>query len=171
MSETDEQFTAYVVARRDQLRRTAYLLCGNHATAEDLVQTTLTKLYLAWPRVSRMAGPDAYARRVLVTSHIDLVRRPWWSRERSAGDDLPEPEAADGFTFEDRDELLAALGQLAPSMRRVLVLRHLWGASIAETADVLGVSAGTVKSQTAKAIARLEQLLAATPTEHEGITR
>lgn len=159
MSDMDEQFTAYVVARRHHLRRTAYLLCGDHATAEDLVQTTLTKLYLAWPRVSLMDSPDAYARRVLVTSHIDLTRRPWWSRERAAGDSVPEQPTPGGFSLEERDELVTALRQLAPAMRGVVVLRHLWGLSVAETADLLGVSVGTVKSQNAKAMNRLERLL------------
>ncbi len=64
--ERDTEFSAYVAARRPQLRRTAYLLCGNWHTAEDLVQQTLAKLYVAWPRLHRDSSPDAYARRTLV---------------------------------------------------------------------------------------------------------
>lgn len=158
MTERDDDFTAWVVARRDHLRRTAYLLCGDLGLAEDLVQTTLTKVYLAWPRVSRMQAPDAYARRVLVTCHIDQTRRSWWSRERT-GVVVPDVAAPRDFPVEERDEIVVALGQLAPAMRRVVVLRHLWGLSIPETADVLGVTQGTVKSQSAKALAKLSQLL------------
>lgn len=170
MSDRDEQFTAYVVARRDHLRRTAFVLCGNHATAEDLVQTTLTKLYLAWPRISHVGSPDAYARRVLVTSHIDLTRHSWWSRERSSGDALPDCATPEGVSLEDRDELETALQRLTPGMRRVVVARHLWGLSIAETAELLGISAGSVKSQTSKALDRMERALVHARSE-EGSTR
>ena len=82
----DAEFSEYVAARRAQLRRTAYLLCGDSHRAEDLVQTVLMKLYVAWPRVRRGEGDsggnvDAYARRMLVNAHIDETRRPW-RRER-----------------------------------------------------------------------------------------
>jgi DNA-directed RNA polymerase specialized sigma24 family protein len=70
-------FTEYVVARRPQLYRTAYFLCGDAHHAEDLVQGVLTKLYVAWPRVSRMKATDTYVRRMLVTANIDRSRRPW----------------------------------------------------------------------------------------------
>jgi RNA polymerase sigma-70 factor (sigma-E family) len=160
MSERDEQFTRYVQGRRENLRRSALVLCGDPATAEDLVQTTLTKLYVAWPRVAAMSAQDAYARRVLVNAHVDLTRRPWWRRERSAGDDLPDLPARPGpVTVEDRDELTEALDALPPAMRRVVVLRYLWDLGVAETADLLGVSTGTVKSQTSKALAHLARAL------------
>ena len=170
MADGDEAFTAYVVARREHLRRVAYLLCGDHATAEDLVQTTLTKLYLAWPRVSRMDAPEAYARRVLVTSHIDLTRKPWWSRERSMSDAMPERAVDAGLGAEERDGLLAAVGQLPPSMRRIVVMRHLWGYGVRETAEVLRCSEGTVKSQTAAALERLGRLVVA-PVSTKGEAR
>ena len=160
MSERDEQFTRYVQVRREHLRRSALVLCGEPATAEDLVQTTLTKLYLAWPRVAAMSGQDAYARRVLVNAHVDLTRRPWWRRERAVGDDLPDRAAPPGrVTLEDRDELADALDALPPAMRRVVVLRYLWDLGVAETADLLGISTGTVKSQTSKALAHLARAL------------
>jgi DNA-binding MarR family transcriptional regulator len=85
MRSRDEAFAAYVGQRRAQLYRTAYLLCGDAHRAEDVVQTALAKLYAAWPRVSRADSVDAYARRVVVTSHLDDVRRPW-RRERPADD-------------------------------------------------------------------------------------
>jgi len=85
----DADFTAYVAARRPHLRRTAYLLCGDWHQAEDLVQTALAKLYVAWPRVRRDGSPEAYARKILVRSHLDETRRPW-RRERSSSQ-LLEP--------------------------------------------------------------------------------
>lgn len=161
MSERDEQFTRYVHRRREHLRRSALVLCGDPATAEDLVQTTLTKLYLAWPRVAEMTAQDAYARRVLVNAHVDLTRRPWWRREHSAGDDLPERAALPSAgAVEDRDELADAVAALPPAMRRVIVLRYLWDLGIAETADLLGIAPGTVKSQTSKGLAHLARVLA-----------
>jgi RNA polymerase sigma-70 factor (sigma-E family) len=160
MSERDEQFTRYVQGRREHLRRSALVLCGDPATAEDLVQTTLTKLYVAWPRVAAMSAQDAYARRVLVNAHVDLTRRPWWRRERSAGDDLPDLAAhSEGVAVEDRDQLADALAALPPAMRRVVVLRYLWDLGVAETADLLGISSGTVKSQTSKGLAHLARAL------------
>ncbi|WP_323099064.1 SigE family RNA polymerase sigma factor [Intrasporangium sp. YIM S08009] len=170
MSERDEQFTRYVRGRREHLRRSALVLCGDPTTAEDLVQTTLTKLYLAWPRVATMTAPDAYARRVLVNAHVDLTRRPWWRRELSAGDDLPEhPAHPNVGVVEDRDELADALAALPPAMRRVIVLRYLWDLGIAETADLLGISPGTVKSQSSKGLAHLARALspADLPPAHE----
>ena len=78
----DTEFSEYVAGRRRQLRRTAYLLCGDSHRAEDLVQTTLMKVYVAWPRIRTDGGNvDAFARRVMVNAHIDETRRPW-RRER-----------------------------------------------------------------------------------------
>lgn len=155
----DEAFAAYVGQRRAQLYRTAYLLCGDAHRAEDVVQNALAKLYAAWPRASRADSVDAYARRVVVTSHLDDVRRPW-RRERpadAAALDRPAPEA---LSPEDSDALWTALRGLAPGQRRVVVLRHYWGLSVDETAADLGISPGTVKSQTADALARLRDALA-----------
>lgn len=158
MSRRDEQFTAYVVERRAQLFRTAYLLCaGDGHRAEDVVQQALTKLYTAWPRVSRADSLDAYARRVLVNAHLDDVRRPW-HRERAVAE-LPEDPAPSGVSAEDSDALRAALRALAPGQRRVVVLRHYLGLSVEETAADLGISPGTVKSQTSDALASLRATL------------
>jgi RNA polymerase sigma-70 factor (sigma-E family) len=161
----DRAFAAYVVDRRAQLYRTAYLLCGDPHLAEDVVQTALTRLYAAWPRVTRADSVDAYVRRVVVNSHLDDVRRPW-RRERPAPDaDLDRPAPA-GLSSEDADELWNALRALAPGQRRVVVLRHYWGLSVDETAADLGISPGTVKSQTADALTRLRAALAPTNGEH-----
>lgn len=159
MSERDDQFTAYVGQRRAHLYRTAYLLCGGDAhRAEDVVQQALTKLYGAWGRVSRLDSVDAYARRVVVNAHLDDTRRPW-RRERSVGDALPDRATRPGVSTEDSDALWTALRGLAPGQRRVVVLRHYLGLSVDETAADLGISPGTVKSQTSAALAQLRAAL------------
>lgn len=153
----DADFTAYVAARRGHLRRTAFLLCGDWHQAEDLVQTALAKLYVAWPRVRRDGSPEAYVRKILVRAHVDETRRPW-RRERSSPQ-LPESATTAGLPVEERDALLTALAALPAGQRGVVVLRHWVGLSVAETAADLGCSIGTVKSQTARAVARLREAL------------
>jgi RNA polymerase sigma-70 factor (sigma-E family) len=165
-SDRDSQFTDFVTASRGQLRRTAYLLCGDWHLAEDLVQTTLAKLYVAWPRLHRDSTPDAFARRILVRAHIDETRRPW-NRRRSRHE--PADEAApQGLPVEDRDALMQALAGLPPGQRQTVVLRHWLGLTVEETARDLACSPGTVKSQTARAVARLREALAdAAPKEED----
>jgi len=157
----DREFTDFVVAQRARLHCTAYLLCGDAHRAEDLVQVALAKLYVAWPRVSRMESPEAYARRTVVNAHLDETRRPW-RRERPAPDSELDgsAEAARSDQVEEDDALWRALRSLAPGQRRVVVLRHYWGLSVEETARDLGVGAGTVKSQTSAALAHLRAALA-----------
>jgi RNA polymerase sigma-70 factor (sigma-E family) len=162
-SAREDGFTAYVVERRAHLYRTAYLLCGDPHRAEDIVQTALAKLYAAWARASRMDSVDAYARRIVVNSHLDDVRRPW-RRERPVEEPALDRIAPAGLSPEDADALWSALRGLAPGQRRVVVLRHYWGLSVDETAADLGISPGTVKSQTAEAIAKLREVLTATET-------
>jgi RNA polymerase sigma-70 factor (sigma-E family) len=156
-------FSEYVVARRPLLHRTAWVLTGDHHLAEDLVQQVLTKLYVAWPRVARMESVDGYVRTMLVNANLDRVRR---RREQ------PGLEGFDHATRDvDHDALLDlrdALAGLAPGQRRVIVLRHLWGLTVEETAATLGIAPGTVKSQTADAVHRLRDLLA--PQRGEGPT-
>jgi RNA polymerase sigma-70 factor (sigma-E family) len=159
----DEAFAAYVAARRPQLFRAAWLLCGDPHRAEDVVQSALARLYVVWPRVERAQSVDAYVRRALVNSHIDESRRPW-RREAAAGDDLPETSTR-APAVEEYDALWAALRALPPGQRRVVVLRHWWGLSVEETAADLGISAGTVKSQTSAALAALRRVLAADLTK------
>jgi len=154
-------FTEYVVARRALMYRTAWVLCGDSHQAEDLVQHVLTRLYVAWPRVARMESVDGYVRRMLVNANVDRVRR----RREQVGLEGHDQPARDV----DREALLdlrTALAGLAPGQRRAVVLRHLWGLSVDETAATLGVSPGTVKSQTADAVRRLRELLA--PQRGEG---
>jgi RNA polymerase sigma-70 factor (sigma-E family) len=165
----DEEFSAFVLASRPELLRSACLLtAGDWHTAEDLVQVALAKLYVAWPRVRRTGTQVAYAWRILVNAHIDEVRRPRWRREQSvaAPPDTPDPSALAAFPDGlDGGAVRAALAALPAGMRAAVVLRHWADFSVEETAQILGCSAGTVKSQTAKGIARLCDLLgdAATP--------
>lgn len=156
-SERDEAFTEYVVARRAHLRRTAYLICGDWHAAEDLVQTALTKLYAAWPRVSRRESVEAYARRIIVRAHVDERRRPW--RRETPGIDGFDQAAADRLDVEGRDALVEALRILPSQQRRAVVLRHWCGLNVRETAHDLGCSEGTVKSHTARGMAALRSML------------
>jgi RNA polymerase sigma-70 factor (sigma-E family) len=157
VGDTDAAFTAYATARAPALRRTAYLLCGDWHLAEDLVQTTLTKLYLAWGRVERRNEIDAYVRRVLARSWIDETRRS--SHREVVTATAPEVEVA-GPDLDDRVVLLRALDEVPPGQRLVLVLRFWDDLSIAETAAALGCSEGNVKSQAARGLEALRRQLA-----------
>ena len=160
-SARDEEFTAYVHARRAHHYRTALMLCGDSHRAEDIVQEALAKLYAAWPRASRAGSLDAYVRRIVVNHHLDQVRRAW-RRETSVplGEDGLDVASRAGSTVEETDALMAALRRLPIGQRRVVVLRHYWGLSISEVAADLGVTEGTVKSQTHNALQALRRLLA-----------
>ncbi|AGL19279.1 RNA polymerase sigma-E factor [Actinoplanes sp. N902-109] len=148
-----------MLARRAELVRTATLLtAGDAHLAEDLVQATLTKLYVAWGSVRRADNPDAYVRRTLVNALIDERRRLWWRRERPMAE-LPDRSAVDGDSGHLNDDLRAALKDLGPRMRAAVVFRYLYDLDIAQTADALGCSPGTVKSQTARALERLRAVL------------
>ncbi|MFI6237805.1 SigE family RNA polymerase sigma factor [Micromonospora sp. NPDC050784] len=164
-----EGYRDYVGARLEPLRRTAYLLCGDWHTADDLVSTALVKLLRHWPRVSAMDNPDAYVRRTLLRVWLDERRRPW--RREAAWAELPEPPAAASGTdgAADRLTILALLAELPPRRRAVLVLRYFCDLSIEETARELGCSAGTVKSQSARAIEALRGRLVDVPTRIEEV--
>jgi RNA polymerase sigma-70 factor (sigma-E family) len=162
-SQRDEEFSAFVRAHRIELLRSASLLtAGDTHLAEDLVQTALARLYVAWPRMRRTTTPTAYAWRIIVNAHIDETRRPRWRRERSVPELPDRPDASTPATLPsglDGDTIRAALAALPPRMRAVIVLRHWMDLSVEDTADLLGCTEGTVKSQTAKATARLRALL------------
>jgi RNA polymerase sigma-70 factor (sigma-E family) len=150
-------FSAYVAARRPQLFRSACLLSGDAHRAEDIVQDALTKLYAAWDRVSRMDNIDGYVRRIIVNAHYSDRRRPW---RRESPSEPSEIALEPGFPLEDADAIRSALRSLPAGQRRVMVLRHIWGLTIEETAAELQISAGTVKSQSADAMAALRRALA-----------
>jgi len=152
----EAEYEAFVLDNRERLIATATRLTGDRHLAEDLVQTTLIRLYLAWGRARTLATP-AYARRILVNAVIDHRRRPWVRRERSS-DDLPDTPAATVPAGTD-EALLTALRALPARMRAAVVLRHIQDLSVEETAAALGCSPGTVKSQTARGLDKLRTLL------------
>jgi RNA polymerase sigma-70 factor (sigma-E family) len=159
-SERDEQFHEFVAERRGHLLRTARLLtAGDPHLAEDLVQTALTKLYISWSAFRRAANPEGYVRRVLVNALINERRRAWWRFERPS-ERLPEPAAAGGTAADDTDsELARALRELPPRMRAAVVFRFFYELDVVETAEALGCSTGTVKSQTSRALEKLRAAL------------
>lgn len=148
----DAEFTEYMAARQPALLRTAYLLTGDSHTAEDLVQTALAKLYLSWDKVHQQELVDAYVRRILVNEHNSLWRRPWKRREAVTAE-LPEQATATASGHDP--ELWELVLSLPRKQRAAVVLRYYEELSEAETAAVLGVSVGTVKSQTSRALAAL----------------
>ena len=150
----DEEFSAYMAARQPNLMRTAYLLTGDRHQAEDLVQTALAKLYLSWEKVNQRDSVDGYVRRILVNEHNSLWRRAWKRREHSS-DALPEGEHLDAYDDGRRDAVWEVVQTLPRKARAVVVLRYYEQLSEAETADLLGISVGTVKSQTSRALAAL----------------
>jgi RNA polymerase sigma-70 factor (sigma-E family) len=157
-------FREYASARRGNLRRTAYLLCGDWYLADDLVQDALAKLYVHWRRVSARGEVDAYVRRMLVNGFLATKRRSW-RREVSAAS-LPDAPAAVGDSDHGtRDMLRRALTQLQPSQRTIVVLRYWDDLSVEQTAAVLGCSTGNVKSQAARGLAHLRAALTAVAAE------
>ncbi|WP_256065093.1 MULTISPECIES: SigE family RNA polymerase sigma factor [unclassified Streptomyces] len=149
------EFDEFARSRQAQLRRSAYLLCGDWHLAEDLTQTALAKLYAVW-RKARMDSPDGYARKVLFRTFVDETRRRrWWERPSARQYDVAAP--ADDPDL--RLVLLAALRQVPARSRAVLVLRFWEDQSVEETAAALGCSTGTVKSQTSRGLATLRRIL------------
>ena len=153
-----EGFAEYVRARRDTLVRTAYLLTGDSASAEDLVQATLVRVWPRWERVGRVENVDAYVRRVQMSIFLSWRRRRW-SREVATAV-LPDGPAGDQTAAaDDRSVLLAAIGRLPARQRAVIALRYFLDLTEAETADALGCSVGTVKSHCSRALTRLRALM------------
>ena len=151
----DDDFREFVTTRWSGLLRTAYLLTGDRARAEDLVQSALVRAHRHWPAVRREGTAEAYVRKIMVNLNTD-----WWrrlgSRERRVESVPDHGQETDAYAaFELREELWAALQQLPTRMRAALVLRFFEDLSEAETAAVLGCSVGTVKSQCSRGLARL----------------
>ena len=150
----DEEFAAYMQARQASLLRTAYLLTGDRHNAEDLVQTSLAKLYLAWDKVKDRDSVDGYVRRIMVNENNSLWRRGWKKRE-FASDTMPERHAHDEYDEGTSGALWEVVQTLPKKARAVVVLRYYEELSEAETAAILGISVGTVKSQASRALAAL----------------
>jgi RNA polymerase sigma-70 factor (sigma-E family) len=149
----EDDFHAYVSARMDRWRRTAYLLCQDWHTADDLVSITVTKLFRNWRKVRAADNRDAYAQRVLSRSWLDESRRAF-RREWSQADPVEVGwSVPDRIT--DRESLARLLKTLGPRQRAVLVLRFYLDYSVEETAEILHISVGTVKSQSARGLETL----------------
>jgi RNA polymerase sigma-70 factor (sigma-E family) len=151
-------FESWLVAREPALQRLALLLAGDPHGAQDLVQTTLAKLYLAWDRLDHAESVDAYARRILANEHRSAWRRPFRRRE-VVTDALPEGAATDREYDGSREAVWSFVQSLPPRQRAVIVLRYYEDLTEPETAEVLGISVGTVKSQASRAIAGLRARL------------
>jgi RNA polymerase sigma-70 factor (sigma-E family) len=157
----DEEFREFARSRASPLHQTAYLLCGDWHLAHDLVQDTLVKAYQHWPRVRRADSPDAYVRGIL----LNEVRGRWRRRDRTVpvARFSDEPVVADATDeVARRAGLFEALLALPLRQRATIVLRYLEDLSELDTAAALGCSQGTVKSQSARALATLRTFLSRT---------
>jgi len=158
-AEAERQYGDFVAARAAPLVRFAFLLCGDWHRAEDTVQSALVKLYLAWPRLSRVGAVEPYTRRIILRVLADDGRLARSRRER-VSDRLPERPAADGSDVaDDRMVLLSALAALPPRQRAVVLLRFWEDQSVEQCAEALGCSEGTVKSQAARGLQTLRNVL------------
>ena len=155
----EQDVTAYadlVTARSAALYRTAYLVMGDHQLAQDLLQEALVKTYVAWPRLRDPARAEAYVRRVIVTTSVSWRRRRSFS-ERPV-EVLPERGVAvDTDRLATQDVLWAHLRALPPRQRTALVLRYYEDLTEVQTAELMGCSVGTVKSQVSAALAKLRE--------------
>ena len=156
----DERFREFATQQAAPMRRCAYLFCGDWHLAEDLMQTTLVKIYRSWPKVVARDSMGAYARTVLLRTWLDEKRRPWRRSEIGHAD---VPDRSDGAREPDEEAVLSwqrnvvhgALLKVPPRRRAVLVLRYFEDLSVAQTAVVMGCTEGTVKSQAARGLDNL----------------
>jgi RNA polymerase sigma-70 factor (sigma-E family) len=148
-ADTSAAFDEFVAARSRALLRTAYLLTHDHALAEDLLQASLAKAWFSWKRIK--GEPEPYVRKILVNTYATWWRRKWNGEQPT--ERLPESAAPE--TSAEPTDLWTAMERLPRRMRAVVVLRFFEDLTEAQTADALGCSVGTVKSQTSKALAKL----------------
>jgi len=158
----EEEFRAFIAVRLDPLRRTAYLLCRDWHLADDLVSITVGKLYRHWRRVCAAGNVEAYVRGVLTHAWLDETRRPW-RREQPTGDGFDVAGALAAVARPDELErrltVLDLLAALPPRRRAVVVLRFYCDLSVTETAQLLGLAEGTVKSQASKGLETLRLMM------------
>lgn len=161
--ESDAAYVEYVTARTVWMRRIAFLLCRDLDRADDLVQTSITKLYTDWNRIRQVANLDGYTRTIIVNTFLAEQRSPWWKRVAVGHEaEIEEPGAEPGDLDLSLD-LGEALAAVPPRQRAVLVLRFYCDLSVDEAATALGCSAGNVKSQTSRGLTSLRRHLAARP--------
>jgi RNA polymerase sigma-70 factor (sigma-E family) len=151
----EDEMRDFVAARGQALLRTAYLLTGDRQLAEDLVQSALEKVFRRWGAIRVAAAAEAYVRRTMYREQVSVWRRRRVPELLSRSVPEPRRPADAGDRVEDRLLLRAALQELPPRQRTVVVLRYFEDMTEQQVADVIGVSVGTVKSQAHKALARL----------------
>lgn len=164
VSDDSADFSDFVASSSRAMLRSAWLLTGDAARAEDLLQTALARLWPRWRRVADGGNPEAYLRRMLYTTYLSWWRRRW--RDEIATADLPDlPDARDvGSEVTGREAVRAALAALSPQQRAVIVLRFVDDRSVEETAQQLGCSSATVKTHSARALAALRANPALAPS-------
>jgi RNA polymerase sigma-70 factor (sigma-E family) len=161
VSRVDEEYTIRVQELLPRLHRTAYLLCADWHRADDLVQATITRLYVKWRRARTADSLDAYVRAMLVRQFLGEQRTGWRSRVRVT-DSVPETAGAD-VDVDARVDVRRALAAVPPRQRATLVLRFYCDLTVDQTAEVLECSTGNVKSQTSRGLDTLRRILSPTP--------
>jgi RNA polymerase sigma-70 factor (sigma-E family) len=161
MQAWEQEYVDYVTAHIPALRRLGLRLCGDEFTADDLIQQTITTLYVKWKRISIVEDLDAYVRAMVVRAFLSEKRRPW---SRVTRLELPpdRPDRDDGDVA-DRIVIRSALARIPQRQRAVLVLRFLCDLPVDEVATLMRCSTGTVKSQTSRGLAALRLILADMP--------
>jgi RNA polymerase sigma-70 factor (sigma-E family) len=163
-----EEFTEFAVAASPQLRRMAFLLCGDWYTAEDLVQTALAKVFVSWRKIRRQDAAHAYAARILVNTY--LAQKRLKRTGEIPTDQIPD-QPAHSPEPETRIVVLNALATLPPRSRAVVVLRYWADLSVEQAAATLGCSPGNVKSQSARALDKLREVLGDATSETGALRR
>lgn len=168
MTRRDEQeFVEFVSAHQGRLRRAAFLITGDWAAADDVTQEALVRLYVALPRLGYVESLLGYARRTVVNVAIDAARKRGTRERYEARESLPPPLPDVAGAHAERTLIMTALGSLAPRQRAVVVLRYFEDLSVEQTAQVMGCSPGTVKSQTARGLDTLRRSLVEAGWHHE----
>jgi RNA polymerase sigma-70 factor (sigma-E family) len=150
------EFTEFASAATPRLFQTAFLLCGNWHTAQDLTQATLAKMFVSWSRIERRQAEHAYAHRVLVNCYLAMTRKRGFTE--TPVDQIAAETICDS-TAELRIVLLQALAGLTPRDRAVLILRYWEDQSVDQVAELLGCSAGSVRIQSLRALDKLRAVL------------
>lgn len=167
-TQDEEAFAEYAAGALARLRRIAFLLCQDWHRADDLTQNALTRLYVHWRRAGSVENLDAYVGAILFNAYLSEQRTSWWKRThvrsepgelRPAAGTAAEVAGDGDARVEEILDLRAALHTLAPRRRAVVVLRYYCDYSVEQTAQILGCSTGTVKSQTSRALAQLRDAL------------
>jgi len=156
-----EQYHEFVAARAGQLFKVAYFMCGNWHDAQDLVQSSLAKLYVAWNRIERGEAADSYARKILLRTYLSHRRLKRSGEIPVDSRDLRDVLVAPGIDHDLNLTLVNALRQLPPRNRAVLVLHYLEGHDIATIAGLMGSTTSAVKTLNSRSLTKLRDLLGA----------